>query len=109
MHKTIHHFFILLFLSFSAFSQENNNKYKSKDLNGFKLKNSQNYQFDVQTKYSIDVNGKSNETTVYSNSKNEDYFLRINPWGSKSKASIFDFKKHVIHNLKIVKKKIYGI
>jgi hypothetical protein len=65
----------------------------------------QNYKFDLLTSYSSKVNGKQNKRIVYSDSKNDDFFLSVGGFTGSSKATLIDFKKRVYHHFKVIQTK----
>jgi hypothetical protein len=69
---------------------------------------SQNYNFDLLTKYTTKVNGKSMDHVFYSSTKDPNIFLNISGFSEPSVAFISDFKKGVNHQYKIKKSKENG-
>lgn len=69
---------------------------------------SQNYNFDLLTKYTTKVNGKSMDRVFYSSTKDPNIFLNVGGFSGSSDAFISDFKKGVHHQYKIKKSKENG-
>jgi len=67
---------------------------------------SQNYKFDLLTNYSSKVNGEVFEKIVYSNSKNDKFFLTVGGFQDASKATLIDLKKRIYHKYKLTQTKI---
>ena len=68
----------------------------------------QNYNFDLLTKYTTKVNGKSIDRVFYSSTKDPNIFLNVGGFTGSSDAYITDFKKGVHHQYKIKKSKENG-
>jgi hypothetical protein len=64
----------------------------------FSLCYSQDYKFDLLTKYNANQEGRETEKIVYSNSDNPNYFLFVKTDG-KNLAYLSDLKNRVVHQL----------
>ena len=63
-----------------------------------------NFKFDLLTNYVVIVNNKKKQEIIYSNSKDDNYLLKINGSGKRHRATLYDFKKSVIHSFKVIHK-----
>lgn len=62
----------------------------------------QSYTFDVLTKYKRVYKGKEWESTVYSDSENQTYFLFLYKDHGKTTARLYDTKKRSIYNFNVL-------
>lgn len=70
------------------------------------LCNSQTYEFNILTTYSISRISLTNlERSVFSNKLDNSYFLELSKYDDKSKATIIDLKSKKIHYFEVLETK----
>lgn len=67
------------------------------------LVNGQTYDFNILTTYSVNREDNNKiERNVFSNKKNNNYFLELSLYNNKTKARIFDLESHKVHNFEVL-------
>lgn len=65
----------------------------------------QKFEFDLLTKYLTKMELSNFENIIYSNSKDENYFLMVKENSELKKATLYDLKKMILHNYEVVESK----
>jgi hypothetical protein len=66
----------------------------------------QKFEFDLLTKYQSMMKNYIHESVIYSNSKNEKYFLYVDGNTESKNAILYDFANMISHNFKVKESKI---
>lgn len=66
----------------------------------------QKFEFDLLTKYQSKMKDYIHESVIYSNSKNEKYFLYVDGNPESKNAMLYDFANMISHNFKVKESKI---
>ena len=66
------------------------------------LSYAQTYEFNKKAIYSIEYNGKKEESVVYINTNNDNYYLKTKRTSDRLFGIIIDYEKNKIHNYELI-------